>query len=713
MAPSSPSRPARPSSPSPLSEASEILNEERGEGDRDWGDNSNKWEKMEEIGGGIYLTPNREIDPLSDPSDCALWPDHPMCGGGIGDFINRSINPIKFGFDHSIDGCSACLSLVPIIGIRLAPYTVCYRWCAKQEPENPPLNPYLNPPARPSIPPANNSGSLKFYKIYQYGIGGRASGSSDTSYTSEGPSNYSYTIALYPGEKIVEEVVTDEYESYYQPGGWIAGETGLRWMPGFYRFKNFKKLTWYQETAEGITRSLRVLFGGRIQDLVPIGYYYWFLSWNLEHRVLAVDGGEWTENLYLSYWATEQLELPDPTPDPAPTSQTPSPQPPMANCCDLRPILKEISQTRKEVSRLKQLLGVPNSGFAPNGSEIKEIKFNSIGDGVNKLSKDFAQLQADFHRVLRPDEFGKSGGFFGIGQHDKCFIPKNFILPNTDGGEEAIENYQELILNIFKMIDRYIGSPKRIVQIKDVDPAKPGDQAVSMTSETLGDIMQNIMQFLLQKSSDEIKNDGIYLQFLTKILYQDGISYKNIQWLYHATQVILEGMGVGIGEKKEVVPMLFNYAPSLPPTQGLTEEALDKFYADFVGKTKNAQITVPHFKKEARSLVSYLVELNRNTGVTAASLGRNVDSKNGLETLVRAAYLSERLAALIMSRAANQPNNIGNLNDFLQDVESQFKERAAGDTVAMPLEPLEDTKFYGQTKKPKFSKRKSRRNRGR
>ena len=133
----------------------------------------------------------------------------------------------------------------------------------------------------------------------------------------------------------------------------------------------------------------------------------------------------------------------------------------------------------KELSAIKKAIGTFPAEAKVRGIELGGVTFNQTKK-INNLS----EAVGDFYRVLRPDEFGEKFHLGPFAAGEKCTIPKRWVVPNASG-QIGIDNYQDLLLNLYRFVDRVVGFFPAQIKVKDTNPAQNGNQSIVLTINSI------------------------------------------------------------------------------------------------------------------------------------------------------------------------------------------------------------------------------------
>lgn len=678
-------------------------------------------------GSDIYTTPNAPVDP----GDCDRWPGSMACNDST-DFPG---NPANWAPENEVStsysDCSICLTVSPSFGpISFPPFTICRIKPECEEPyEEPPPDPVFedNSGFHPPSPEPMEWAVMPTERLIWFYLDGATSEQFDTLFNADGTpfdrrreeytlsSNVglnNYTFVRFRSNNGLTVLNPPFYGYLY---GYNDGSTYVVRVPAFWRLKTFIKTlengNWDQaitffELPDGSTRSVywnpvdqlqggaTLTNGNEPNAIISRRKFRTFITERIDDYNVR-----YIQVLRTTYFRLRPSELPNqPTPTPTPTpTPIPSPQP-MPRCCDLSPILKKLAAIEKAIGKFPAEVDVGNVDFAGFRITTKKHKINSISEGLK-----------DFYRVFRPDEFGKRVSVGPIALGDKCFIPKRWVVPGGEGNV-PIENYQELILHLFRFLDRSVGFLPFHIKVKDANPAQEGDQGVSLTCNSIADALKEMGQYLIDTEGD---TDAV-LNAVIRCLYTAGSAQQLSYQTLEAVEALHEIIGGNTDYKKKDMMMAFSPDGNmaLSRIQGIldnnSEKALEKILPRILD-AKKVPVRVLNASDDAKSLIERLIGIERHVANSAAAVTRPVNSKNDLQKLVQASYLAERLGAYIISKAVSQQGGIGELKTFLEDAEKAFS-AITPDDQARPAPPQETAgRPFGTTKGAKATRRKTRR----
>lgn len=574
---------------------------------------------------GIYTSPDKPI--ASD--DCRFYPNSPLCGGNPLD-----ARPIGLDTELIFDECNIGFKATGVVGFtKLPTHEIVYRQpeCREPPPEPPPKEPPLPPP--PPKPPSKPdekyclSGKFELFAIEELNL----------KYSERTP----YTLGLqqesalsaYNAAFLNSTNISEANEGY--PEGWKT-ET----LPG---------------GAEIIYRQAYLFFNKELYSNKHVVECYATYTSRIVYMSINDNDPDNPGNQFTGSVSTN-YELIDPLfPDCPPVSNEPpgipDPPPPPEPCmpCCCNPGKSDKDRNLERLLRvLLQRVGVPTAE-APSVLKAEAEILRRIGLPKQKDSTVFKKLES-------------TEEFLGIAKMPAKF-PKRLIYPNGEGEVEQ-ENLLDILDFQIRQIDRSIGYLPQKIEVTDTNPAKPGNQSISIEVHSLADIGRETLKYLADVEGDGDTTNNM----LVRCLYELGFIHQGVVQADAMLDAICNFLDFKENWKSIDVPFAFDpragqkgkigkgFGKQENSKNNNTEEEVENLLPKLLQNTI-VKIRVLN-NQEKKTLCDRLQDIKRDTAIAAAAVSEPASSGH-LQKVVEATQAILQLQSAINRKDARQAMSSG------------------------------------------------------
>lgn len=132
-------------------------------------------------------------------------------------------------------------------------------------------------------------------------------------------------------------------------------------------------------------------------------------------------------------------------------------------------------------------------------------------------------------------------------------VETNWLSSVLPPPQVTIENIPQLEVHIFKLFEEIFGEWDLNIQIKDTDPATPGDQQkglkVPAISEAFGEVLGTTIQSTI--------NTEVLINMLSRCLYEVGVNRQATMDCNYAVRALIDYFGFKTEDVEEKMPMAF------------------------------------------------------------------------------------------------------------------------------------------------------------
>ena len=156
-------------------------------------------------------------------------------------------------------------------------------------------------------------------------------------------------------------------------------------------------------------------------------------------------------------------------------------------------------------------------------------------------------------KVLAVDEIEKRG----------VRIPKEFLAPGGQG-HLKVDNYAELLLNLYRTVNRYGIDTPIVVKIKDVNKAKEGDQGVEVQFNSPAAAIQGLVELAIENKGDAATR----LQIQVRLIYAVTRTLKIVAGIGETVREIIKMLGSPFKWTTTKLPLEFDLSAGKTKASG-------------------------------------------------------------------------------------------------------------------------------------------------
>lgn len=318
----------------------------------------------------------------------------------------------------------------------------------------------------------------------------------------------------------------------------------------------------------------------------------------------------------------------------------------------------------------------PSTNTPRNENPIPIPDPQPMRDCCDDIKKILARMEKKIDqckRVINPEQF----------ERKQCTIPKSWIYPTNQNGNEVLKDYPDYLGAIARLVDRKIGFLPQIVNVKDANPAKEGDQPVKIVVNSIADLSKLTLEYLVMAQG----NIGAIQLMQVSTMNEAGLAHQLGAVNERMLKAICEFLDFDSYEKTEMLPMAFN--PGVIPKNG---DDLQKTLAKAIRPHK--QPIESYYWSGGESLKDMVMDIRKKVAYAAASATETRDPDKVIEEHLQL----QRLLRLLQVREIDERLGVGDLKNFFDESEKGFPESN--------LDRSFKEKPYGfkPTNKPSFKK---------
>ncbi|MBD1921743.1 hypothetical protein H6F77_11635 [Microcoleus sp. FACHB-831] len=348
----------------------------------------------------------------------------------------------------------------------------------------------------------------------------------------------------------------------------------------------------------------------------------------------------------------------------------------------LRAILKKVNEIDEDVEKLKKQIGEPvdfNYNVEKKTEVLKDFGFDKKKEKPATLfeSIKFSASQVDeliiqakrlkeVNSVLQPKEFYDAK------------LPKRILYPGVTG-DEKIKGYADIQKAQIRQADKSAGLFPIEITLKDSDPAKKGDQKLTVKIQSMADALQLLISHAIDTAGDTDVTNNMAI----RLLYEVGAVHKIVAANNQIMENIEEWCDYPIEHKKLDVPFAFNPFASSEKgfekggkgnidknTEASTEELLPELL-----KEVNVPLKVPMFKG-GKTLNETLLEYGHHLLAISGTTTTPYKGVDALKTLIDSAVLAQKVHGFLTRENVKAALSGGEPEKVFSEIELGYENTA-------------------------------------